>query len=517
MNRPGSDDGRPVVDYMARDYESLLAAMRGLIPAKLPEWRDPTNEADFGNVLLQLFAHLGDILCYYQDRVANESFLGAARTRRSVIEHLRLIGYQLATAAPAAAELTLSVPRDESATVTVKKGDAFATRSRRDEPSVRFEYTGDADLTIDFRTAAVNSATGRKTAQIPVEQGRLFRGEVLGRADVTPHQRYPIAHPEVIRRPRAPGQAHGGDIVLVTRLGGVTTRWELQETLAFSRGDEHHFVLAIDENDQATVVFGDGTSGSVPPSGAQIELTYRTGGGSVGNVAVGAIETIVNAPALALLGAKVTNCHPATGGADRESIEHAVRHAPAVFRSLRRAVTAADYEALALSFKEVGKVRAVPAGWNRMRLYVAPAGGGAVSDVLEADLIGYLEDKRMLGHVVEIADVRYVAIRVTAAIAVESYYVPSEVTAAVQRAAAALLAFDRVRFGQPVYLSAFYEGTQEVPGVTFVNITEFRRGDGKGDGETSGRIQLADDELPVVPADAEYAAGLKVVLTGTGG
>ena len=53
-----------------------------------------TNEADFGNVLLQLFAHMGDILSYYQDRVANESFLGTARTRRSVIEHLRLIGYQ---------------------------------------------------------------------------------------------------------------------------------------------------------------------------------------------------------------------------------------------------------------------------------------------------------------------------------------------------------------------------------------------------------------------------------------
>ena len=54
-------------------------------------------------MLLELFAHIGDILSYYQDRVANESFLGTARTRRSVIEHLRLIGYELGTAAPAAA------------------------------------------------------------------------------------------------------------------------------------------------------------------------------------------------------------------------------------------------------------------------------------------------------------------------------------------------------------------------------------------------------------------------------
>src|SRR5947199_3132059 len=121
-------NGTQVVDYMARDYESLLAAMYAQIPAKLRQWKDFTNEADFGNVLLELFAHIGDILSYYQDRVANESLLGTARTRRSVLEHLRLIGYELGTAAPAAAALSLSVPASVTTAVTVKKGDAFATK-----------------------------------------------------------------------------------------------------------------------------------------------------------------------------------------------------------------------------------------------------------------------------------------------------------------------------------------------------------------------------------------------------
>src|SRR3954464_9209605 len=121
--------GRPVIDYMARDYESLLQAMRAQIPAKLPEWQDFANEADFGNVLLELFAHLGDILSYYQDRVANESFLSTARTRRSVIEHLRLIGYDMGPPAPGAAALSLPVPSTVTATVTIGKGDAFATKS----------------------------------------------------------------------------------------------------------------------------------------------------------------------------------------------------------------------------------------------------------------------------------------------------------------------------------------------------------------------------------------------------
>src|SRR3954449_5771113 len=144
MAETSRGDGRPVVDYLARDYESLLRAMRERVPQKLPEWRDFANEADFGNVLLELFAHIGDILSFYQDRVANESFLGTARTRRSVIEHLRLIGYELGTAVPAAPALSLAVPATVTATVAVTRGDAFATSSQKDRPSVRFEYTREA-------------------------------------------------------------------------------------------------------------------------------------------------------------------------------------------------------------------------------------------------------------------------------------------------------------------------------------------------------------------------------------
>ena len=41
--------------------------------------RDFASEADFGNVLLELFAHMGDILSYYQDRVAERELPGHRR------------------------------------------------------------------------------------------------------------------------------------------------------------------------------------------------------------------------------------------------------------------------------------------------------------------------------------------------------------------------------------------------------------------------------------------------------
>jgi hypothetical protein len=515
-------DGLPPLDYMARDYESLLQVMCARIPEKLPEWRSFTNEADFGRVLLELFAHMGDILSYYQDRVANESFLATARTRRSVVEHLRLIGYELGTAAPAAATLALSVPDGVDELVFVNPGDAFATSSRPDKPSIRFEYLGSEPFPVDFRNVTADPVTKRKTVGadeggIPVREGRLFRNELLGHSDGTPNQRFPLVHPQVILRPPGREQQVLHDVRIETRLVDAVTMWTRRDSLALSRGRDADYVVEVDADARATVVFGDGRSGEIPPAGSTVSASYRVGGGQAGNVPPHAISTIVDAPALARLGATVLNPRPATGGADREETADAVRRAPAVFRSTHRAVTAADYEALALSFRGVGKVRAVSTGWNQVTLYVAPEGGGNVSDVLEADLLGFFEDKRMLSQIVEISDVDYVPIHVTAEVTAEPFYVPAEVLARVREAAGKLLTFDRVGFGETVYLSRFYEEIQNVPGVVSVDISEFRRGDRPQPLVADrGAIALGPNEVPTVPTHPDYVAGLKATLADRG-
>ena len=81
-----------------------------------------------------------------------------------------------------------------------------------------------------------------------------------------------------------------------------------------------------------------------------------------------------------------------------------------------------------------------------MTLYVAPEGGGKVSDVLEASLKAYFEDKRMLSQIVEIQDVDYVPIFVTAEIGVQSFYVRSDVQAGVQAGGAGAARVRQCRF-----------------------------------------------------------------------
>ncbi|MGE5697829.1 MAG: baseplate J/gp47 family protein [Candidatus Sericytochromatia bacterium] len=513
--------GRPIIDYTGRDYPGLLEALYAQVPERLPEWADFRNEADFGNVLLQLFAHVGDVLSYYQDRIANESFLSTARSRRSIIDHLGLIGYQLRTASPAATALDITVPGNTTAVVTITKGDAFATKSRTDGRSVRFEYTRDQPLLIDFSKIEADSSDHKTYRGVPVEQGRLFAAENLAVADGKPDQRYRFPRPGLILHPPGAGPRYSADVALISTLGEHVAAWTRRETLAFSGPGDRDFLVDIDENDQATVRFGDGVNGARPEAGAEITVTYRTGGGADGNVDADTVKTIVEAPALSGIPATITNPMPANGGADRESIEHAVAQAPSVFRSLQRAVTGADYEALARNVNGVAKVRAVSNGWNQVTLFIAPAGGGKVSDELEIRLKAYFEDKRMLSQVVEIDDVDYVEIRVTATVGIESYYVREDVVAAVRRATSAVLAFDDVAFGQTTYVGRFYEAAQSVTGVTFATITEFqphRHGEPEPAPafEPSGRIELGDNEIPVFPSGAGYGGGIAIHVDETG-
>ena len=73
----------PSVDYTSRDYSAILSDMTSLIPNFTSNWtnRDP---ADFGMVLLELFAYMGDLLSYYIDRAANEAMITTATQRQSL-------------------------------------------------------------------------------------------------------------------------------------------------------------------------------------------------------------------------------------------------------------------------------------------------------------------------------------------------------------------------------------------------------------------------------------------------
>ncbi|MBI3803964.1 MAG: putative baseplate assembly protein [Nitrospirae bacterium] len=150
---------RPVIDYVTKDYEGFRQGMLNQIPLLLPNWTD-RSESDFGVVLVELFAYVADILSYYQDRVANEAYLPTATQRRSVVELLRLIDYQIDPGLAASAAVHFEV----SADVTVSGASLpyrLKTAGVPGEPDRTFEITQEFSLkqrnsAIDLTTSAVH-------------------------------------------------------------------------------------------------------------------------------------------------------------------------------------------------------------------------------------------------------------------------------------------------------------------------------------------------------------------------
>jgi len=93
---PGDGLGRPTpdIDYLAKDYASFRRLMLDRLALLLPEWKE-RHEADFGVMLVEVLAYVGDQLSYQQDAVATEAYVGTARQRISLRRHGKLVDYHL--------------------------------------------------------------------------------------------------------------------------------------------------------------------------------------------------------------------------------------------------------------------------------------------------------------------------------------------------------------------------------------------------------------------------------------
>jgi hypothetical protein len=117
-NRPGL----PALTYRLGTHSAFLRRMLTRLPTQevdesLPLARLTTRDlTDPAIALLDAWASVADVLCFYQERIANESYLRTATERRSVLELARAIGYELNPGVAASTYLAFTV--EEPAGVT---------------------------------------------------------------------------------------------------------------------------------------------------------------------------------------------------------------------------------------------------------------------------------------------------------------------------------------------------------------------------------------------------------------
>jgi hypothetical protein len=140
------------------------------------------------------------------------------------------------------------------------------------------------------------------------------------------------------------------------RVREVWIRWRSRRHLFFSSQTDRHYVI---ERARGRLVFGSpgGRTPSVGPDNVRAR-TYRSGGGLVGNVARGAINQMLGGA----FAEAVFNPRAASGGADGETPAGVKRRGPDTLRHRWRALSAADYEAMAREASAgIAAVRVLPA------------------------------------------------------------------------------------------------------------------------------------------------------------
>ena len=331
------------------------------------------------------------------------------------------------------------------------------------------EVTLDADLPSGLRRDSARLLGNVVLAT----HGETVDDEVLGSGDGTlAYQRFTLRKPDLTH---VSARTSSGVVsTLEVRVDGVL--WNQVPSLFLAGPQDRVYVVRIDDDARATVIFGDGIRGSRLPSGQEnVRARYRSGIGPPGRVTADSLTLLPQRP----FGiATATNPEDAAGGVAPESLEAARVNAPLAVLTLDRVVSLRDHEDFARAFGGIAKARAVALPVRNtllVHLTVAAEGGAAVDDTT----VGHLRDAiAEFGGSIDrfrIDSLRAAPFEVELSVLTDPARVRSTVHDAVVAEVRTAFAADRRSFVQPVTAAEVISVVQAVPGVVAARLTALHR------------------------------------------
>jgi hypothetical protein len=299
------------------------------------------------------------------------------------------------------------------------------------------------------------------------------RQEVLGHGDGSQaRQSFTLKQPPLTYL--AAPTRKGTESTLEVRVNNI--RWPEKENLLELGPEDRGYVTRTDNEQNTTVIFGDGWQGKRLPTGLEnVKAVYRSGIGPAGNVAAEQISQLATRP----LGVKgVTNPLPASGGAGPETADQARWNVPRALLALDRLVSVSDYEDFARTFAGISKASAAKLFAGRqevIHLSIAGVDDGPIaadSDLYRAlfealERYGTLQlplriESRILKLLVIIANVK-----------IHPDYLWEVVEPELRAALLGTFSFARREIGQDALLSEAISVMQTVRGVEYVDVDAF--------------------------------------------
>jgi hypothetical protein len=173
---------RRTLDYMSDEFADFVEMQRGLASEQLG-FPASTAQGDFAGTLMELSALIAHVLGIYQDRNADEAFIGTAQSQKSLVRHGRRLAYEPSPGLSATGHAVFTAKAGPSG--LIPPGFALSSAPVGEKKAQEYETLDDLAIDPDHNemlpdakteTIALAGATSFTVAGVAL---RIQKGEVV--------------------------------------------------------------------------------------------------------------------------------------------------------------------------------------------------------------------------------------------------------------------------------------------------------------------------------------------------
>lgn len=440
-----------------RSYQQIKAKLvESLMGLKDPQGQKLITDYSEGNILiiiLSLFAAIAEVLHYYVDNMARETFLPTARRYDSVVKHGALVDYHARAAIAATVDVILSrsiTGNSIGAKLTIPQGTLFTDSSGNSWLSAR-DVTWYSNVT---------------TCKVPIVQHEKYTASALNNMVI------PTGDRVILNLGTLPNGKYYEQGSMSLQIGGET--WVLVDTFAKSKPTDKHFMVSVDESLSPYIMFGDGTFGKKPAAGAKItNVVFYLTNGTQGNVKSNTITSVPSVISSSITDATVSNAYDAGGGSNYENFTMLKEHIPLSVKTLGVAITKEDFESLAMLVDGVNKAKADYECGRKLTVYISPDGGAVASSELINRVYNLLSQRAPMTTWLKVKSAGKVQIILEMEVTGKKSYKTSEIQTQILTALYNAYSPEQAQIGGSVRLSDIYALIDNLSTVDYLHLTKF--------------------------------------------
>lgn len=440
-----------------RSYQQIKAKLvESLMGLKDPQGQKLITDYSEGNILiiiLSLFAAIAEVLHYYVDNMARETFLSTARRYDSVVKHGALVDYHARAAIAATVDVILSrsiTGNSIGAKLTIPHGTLFTDSSGNSWLSAR-DVIWYSNVT---------------TCKVPIIQHKRYTASALNNMVI------PTGDRVILNLGTLPNGKYYEQGSMSLQIGGET--WVLVDTFAKSKPTDKHFMVSVDEALNPYIMFGDGTFGKKPAAGAKItNVVFYLTNGTQGNVKSNTITSVPSVISSSITDATVSNAYDAGGGSNYENFTMLKEHIPLSVKTLGVAITKEDFESLAMLVDGVNKAKADYECGRKLTIYISPDGGAVASSELINRVYNLLSQRAPMTTWLKVKSAGKVQIILEMDVTGKKSYKTAEIQTQILTALYNAYSPEQAQIGGSVRVSDIYALIDNLSTVDYLHLTKF--------------------------------------------